>query len=386
MNNYFDTYNKKDCNGCGVCSLKCPKNAIIMKEDEEGFLYPEIDKEKCIECGLCKKTCSNNKKETKNISTTYIAINKNDDDKKRSSSGGCFYPIAKYVIEKGGVVFGVAFDQNLVAKHDYAETLEGLLKFQGSKYVRSDLNGSYEKVKEFLSKGRKVLFTGTPCQCEGVRKYVGLPNDNLITCEIICHANPSPKVFKYYLKNLNQIYNKKVKNIYFRSKENGWKKQVPIVEFENNDMIEENSYHLAFSCVLINRPSCHECRFSGMARYSDFSIGDMWGINKIDSKVLDDDTGISLLNVNTKKGDEILKVIKNNMYLKSIDTKLAFSYNRPCKIKAHKNRESFFNELATGKINETNIIEYMKKYSKKSFVRRVIGKIKFFMGKLIKIK
>ena len=202
MNNYFDTYNKRYCNGCGVCSLKCPKNAIMMKEDEEGFLYPEIDKEKCVACGLCKKICPNIKNDIKNNSTTYIAINKNDDDKKRSTSGGCFYSIAKHIIENSGVVFGVTFDKNLIAKHEYTDSLEGLMKFQGSKYVKSDLNNSYVKVKEFLMENRKVLFTGTPCQCAGVREYIGSSNDNLITCEIICHANPSPKIFEYYLTNL----------------------------------------------------------------------------------------------------------------------------------------------------------------------------------------
>ena len=150
MNNYFKTYDKKDCNGCGMCALICPKGAITMTEDSEGFLYPVIDKDKCVHCNLCEKRCPNNPAESNTNQKTYISYCKDNDVKENSASGGMFYPIAKYVIERNGIVFGVCYDDKLIAHHEYVTTLEGLKKFQGSKYVRSDLRDSYRKVEEFL--------------------------------------------------------------------------------------------------------------------------------------------------------------------------------------------------------------------------------------------
>ena len=164
MENYFKSLDKKACNGCGICSLKCPKNAITMEEDGEGFLYPVINKEKCISCGLCEKICSNFPEYNNFDIKAYATKNKNDEERKDSTSGGMFKILAKYVISKKGIVFGVKYDENLNVVHDYAETLEDCKKFSISKYVRSDLNNSYNKVKEFLDNGKYVLFTGPPCQ------------------------------------------------------------------------------------------------------------------------------------------------------------------------------------------------------------------------------
>lgn len=381
MTNYFDTYEKKDCNGCGTCALRCPKHAITMQEDEEGFYYPIIDKEKCINCGLCKKICSNNiNKKTNDNADTYVAINNNEKEKELSSSGGIYYIIAKKIIEKKGVVFGVTFDKNLVAHHSYAETLEDAKKFQGSKYVRSELRNSYKEVEDFLKKERYVLFTGTPCQCEGLRKYLKKEYTNLITCEIICHANPSPKVFKYYIENLSSKKKSRVINVMFRSKKNGWKNQTPIIKYENGIEKEEPTYFRAFVKELINRPSCYDCRFCSINRFSDITIADFWGINKVDPSIENDDSGISLLNINTQKGKEIFNSISQDMFFKKVDTKKAFQNNHHKNVKMHKNRNKFFKGISNGKINETNIIKYMKKYNNYN-----MNRIKRKLKSLIKI-
>lgn len=386
MNSYFQTNDKKECNGCGVCALKCPKKAIIMREDKEGFLYPVIEKKKCINCGLCRKICSNIPSNSSDFQETYIAINKNDEIKKNSSSGGIFYSIAEYVIEHNGVVFGVEYDKNLKVRHNYVHSKKDLKKFQGSKYVRSDINNAYVLVEKFLKKGQYVLFSGTPCQCYGLKKFLNKTYDKLITCEIICHANPSPKIFEYYKKNLELKYNKKIKNIYFRSKINGWSNQTTIIIFEDDTIIKDKSYFKAFVSEMINRPSCYNCKFCSEIRYSDFTIADFWGIEKIDPSIINDETGISLLNVNTDKAREIFPKISSNLFLKKVNTKQAFSYNRHCNVKVSKYRDRFFKGIADGKINENNIIKYMNFYTNVPLYKKVINKIKRIIGKLIRIK
>lgn len=375
MKNYFISNNKADCNGCGVCELKCPKNCITMTEDCEGFLYPIIDMEKCINCRICEKTCANFNDGDKSKAKTYIAINKNEEERRSSASGGMYYPIAKYVLNNDGVVFGVKYNDNLLATHDYAESLEEAKLFQGSKYMRSNLNNSYKKAEEFLKDGRQVLFTGTPCQCKGLKVYLKGDYDNLITCEIVCHANPSPKLFKNYILALERLKNKKVVDVLFRSKENGWRNQTPIIVFDDGSKEEENSYYKAFIRELINRPSCYDCRFCTETRCSDFSIADFWGIEKIDP-TYDDGKGTSLLNVNTEKGIEVFNKIFNEFNLKQIDTNLAFSFNHHKNVPMHKNREKMFN-----KIDDKNIIYYMNKYSKITFSQKVIRKIKHLYKK-----
>ena len=384
MNNtYLDNKIKNTCNGCGVCALVCPKKCIKMVEDTEGFLYPEIDEKKCIKCDKCRRFCSNYPKNNEYTIKAYATKNKNEENRKNSTSGGIFKILAQYVINNNGVVFGVKLNENLIAMHDYAENMDDCKKFSTSKYVRSDLNCSYEKVKEFLNSKRKVLFTGTPCQIQGLRNFIGKDNDNLILCEIICHANPSPKILKMYLRNNELVYGQKIKNIYFRSK-NEEMNNSAYIEFENGFKKSASTYITAFTgAQLISRPSCNNCKFVSSNRKADFTIGDFWGIENIAPEI-NTENGVSLISVNTSKGNRIFDEVKTQMMIKEVNYDLVCSFNHYRNVKEHKNRGKFFKGISNEKINSENIIKYMNKYTKKSVYRKIAGKIKVIIKRAIK--
>ena len=370
---YFETLKKKDCNGCGLCSLKCPKKAITMIEDNEGFVYPVIDKSKCINCNICKNICPNHEYNLNNKIKAYAAINKNKEDLSNSSSGGMFVLLAKYVLKNNGVVFGVKYDKNLIAVHSYTLNEDELIDFQGSKYVRSVLKNSFVEVKEML-KDKMVLFTGTPCQCQALRSFLGKDYTNLLTCDIICHSNPSPKVFKLYKEYLERKYSKRIKNIYFRTKKIGWHCDKSIIQFVDDTEIIESSYYHAFLVELLNRPSCHNCHFCSSNRLSDFTIGDAWGIEKLLKETTNNNTGISLLCVNTDKANKTLQSIKKHVDLTEIDLNEIYKYNHNHNVKINRNRNRFFNKLSNEKINNSNIVFYLNKYSKDPLWKAIIKK------------
>lgn len=234
---------KKNCCGCNACVQHCPKSCITMQEDEEGFLYPIVDQEVCIDCGLCEKVCPVlNQGEERKPLQVYAANNTNEEIRMQSSSGGVFTLLAETIIQEGGVVFGARFNDDWEVIHDYTETQEGLATFRGSKYVQSRIGDSYCQAEQFLKKGRKVLFSGTPCQIAGLNLFLRKEYNNLLTVDFICHGVPSPGVWKSYLEELIALQgNRKnsvlshskpiilnsirdISRIEFRNKRLGWKK------------------------------------------------------------------------------------------------------------------------------------------------------------------
>lgn len=369
---------KSDCSGCYSCANICPKDCIKLEADHEGFEYPAINKEKCINCHLCEKVCPviNEVKAEKIETIAYACRNKNEEVRKNSSSGGVFTLLCEEVIKSGGVVFGATFDENFEVKHIYAETLEECEKLKGSKYVQSKIGNTYRQAKEFLNQGRLVLFSGTQCQIKGVNLFLNKEYDNLITSEIICHGVPSPKIFKLYKDNLKNQYNSKIKDIRFRDKTLGWNKFSYVTEFENNKIysktLHEDIYMKGFLHDLYLRPSCYECRAKNFVSNSDISLADYWGVEKKHLE-FDDDKGVSLVLVNTKKGKDIFEKISSSMEFIKTDIDYAIN-NNPCiirPIKYNKNREKFF-KAVEGKNLENSI----RKYTKATFGQRVKGKIR----------
>lgn len=371
---------KKECTGCSACYSICPTKAISMIEDEEGFVYPNIDESKCIKCGICEKTCPCiNEKENNNFSKPMVlaAWSLDNINKSESSSGGCFYELAKYIIDEGGVVIGAGFDEELNVVHKSVDKVEDLIKLKGSKYVQSRIKESFKQAKEYLESGRPVLFVGTPCQVAGV--YAFLKNKeypNLYTADLICHGVPSTKVYRKYLNELSLKYQSKPISLTFRDKSSGWKRYSVKVDFKDERYIKSASEDIFMRTFLSNlclRPSCYDCKFSKLPRVADITLGDFWGIGNINSK-LDDDTGTSELVINSEKGKKILKKIKDNIYVEEIDLESGIKYN-PClvgSVKMPDKRKEFFLDLDSNSLEELE----KKYFAKQPFIIRFAKRVK----------
>lgn len=300
---------KSQCCGCTACVSICPKQCITMQEDEEGFFYPFVNKSLCVDCNLCQKVCPVlNQANEREPLAVYAAKNKNMEMRLASSSGGIFTLLAEKVIDEGGIVFGACFDENWEVVHDCTESKERLAAFRGSKYVQSCMNNCYARVKQYLRLGRKVLFTGTPCQIAGLKSYLGKEYENLLAVDVVCHGAPSPKAWRLYIKDITNNDIKVITEINFRGKLYSWKNYKFIIRGRENEIINEGGYDNkwihAFLLNLMLRPSCHCCPAIKGKSGSDITLGDYWGIEKFVVD-FDDDKGCSLVLVNTLKGEKI---------------------------------------------------------------------------------
>lgn len=369
---------KEKCCGCAACMNRCPKDAITMVEDEKGFRYPKIDQTKCIECGLCEKSCPVlQNKRSENEPKAYACINKDEEERLRSSSGGIFSLLAKEILSKKGVVFGAAFDKDFFVTHQYIENVEDLDKLKTSKYLQSIIGNTYRQAKEFLEQGRYVLYTGTPCQIEGLLSYLGKDYKNLYTQDFICHGVPSPKVWKKYINYRKGKDEKSPISINFRDKvPQGWKMFSLSFQYENSKYSAnqtEDIYMKAFLRDICLRDSCYQCSFRKEKRISDITLADFWGVNKILPE-WDDDRGTSLVLVNSEKGREIYQEILEKLKSKEVTMENALMSN-PAIVyspKSHKNRERFFQQL-----DEKQFDELVKQYATEpTLTVRLIRKLK----------
>lgn len=316
---------KEQCCGCSACVHICPKHSISFHEDQEGFLYPKVDLETCVDCGLCEKVCPViNQDSEREPLEVYAAKNDDESIRLKSSSGGIFTLLAEKIIEDGGVVFGARFNEKWEVIHDYADTSEGLEPFRGSKYVQSNIGESYKQAETFLKSGRKVMFTGTPCQVAGLKKYLRKDYENLLTVDLVCHGVPSPLVWRKYLQEEsarlgdageNSVFDSPndapvLTGVNFRDKSVSWKKYSVVLSFSKESVVgvqntvlssefTENDYMRAFLSNLSLRPSCFCCPAKAGKSGADITIGDFWGIGRCRPD-LDDDKGISLCFINSR--------------------------------------------------------------------------------------
>jgi len=376
----------KNCTGCSACRDRCPQQAIKMREDREGFLFPTINESKCNQCGLCIEICPVNTVvpvETIYEPTVYAAWTKDRELLRRSTSGGVFSEIARGVLDKGGVVFGAAYDENMVVRQVAVKALDDLDKLRGSKYVQSDVGDSFRQAKDYLDAGRYVLYSGTPCQIAGLYAVVGKNYGNLLTCGLICHGVPSPKVFRMYLDTLEKRYHSKVTGFAFRNKRNGWKYPTVRIEMENGKIINEsnldNHYNLGFLKNIFLRTSCYQCPTKTGEIVADIMLGDFWELIRYQPKLINH-KGTSAILIKTRRGCKALEACCNRMELNECPFEyLQHDSNlRKCAI-AKADRSAFFADL-----DQLSFVELTKKYIKpRSTIIREIAKLRRFCIKWI---
>lgn len=419
----IDIKRKEDCVGCNACLQKCPKQCISMNEDEQGFLYPKVDLNKCIDCHLCEKVCPViNQAQPRKPLHIYAAKNKDPEVQRTSSSGGVFFALVDYVInEKHGVVFGARFNDRWEVVHDYAETLEAAVVFKGSKYVQSRIGDNFKKAEDFLKAGRTVLFSGTPCQIAGLRLFLRKDwGEQLLTVDVVCHGVPSPMVWRDYLKyilrpsvaavgkntDFQSTLNVKmpvITGISFRDKRISWEKfgfsvhAVALQGDQNSDFqstnshneeqellfetLDKNLYMQGFLKDLYLRPSCYECPTKCGKSHANITLADFWGINNTYPRLYEDGYD-SLVLANNDNGLRNLESISIDK--EEAEYSKALSGNPALEHSARKPRESelFWKQIPIEGVSAIlTIVDGMKP----SFPRRLYGLVRRIGGKTLRI-
>ena len=376
---------KSQCCGCWACENVCPKSCIRMEEDNEGFRYPKVNTEKCIECGLCEKVCPiKQPRQNDTVPESFVVQNKNAQILRNSTSGGFYSAIANYVIEKGGVVFGAAFDENMTLRHTYSETLEGCTRFRGSKYVQSLIGDSYTQAKKFLDAGRLVVFSGTPCQVAGLYGYLrNRKYENLITVDLVCRGTPSPRLLRKYLEYHAALTKSKVMDYRSRDKYYGYDFSTATITFAD----ASKQYHKGMEGDMMlrfyfknicSRPSCYECHFKTLHRISDFTIFDCWNAPSVSKKF--NNKGATNVFIHTEKGKAVFEQLKSNFIWASSNIVPIIKRDgvmiKHC-VPMNPKRDNFFRDL-----NDWPMIEIEKKYLDCSLPKRIIASIKPLLYKL----
>lgn len=386
---------KSKCCGCTACASSCPKKCISMQYDEEGFLYPVVDRTSCVNCGICEKVCPFNK--TNKIDEhcgLYVALqNSNEKERNESTAGGAFSLIADTLMNLGAVVYAVGYDSNIFVVHKRVEDKYLLTELRGSKYVQSYLGDTFKQIQADLKKGLIVLFVGTPCQVHGLKKFTGNAQ-NLYTIDLLCLGVSSPKLFSKYIEYLSVKYHSQVKSVSFRDKHYGYATPNVRVNFENGKYIQQTydskvHANLFFSHYNV-RPCCYQCEFRECPRVSDFTIGDF---NDVGSFIpsMDDNKGTTRVWVHTDKGKALLEKAKKSARIMVLDNRApdVVGGNRK-QIGCPARREEFFQDSI--QLSYFNLVKKWQPYKIKgtivSIIRNIINPFPFrdVLTKTIRLK
>lgn len=384
--------NNIDCCGCNACGDVCAHGAITFKTDIEGFWYPVVDETKCVDCRLCERVCpelhiGELKKNDNNPPVTVAAINKNMAVRWDSTSGGAFSALAEVMYEQGGYVSGAVYDENFLVHNFVSDKPEDLSRLRSSKYLQSNAEGLYVRIRELLRNGKKVLACGTPCQMAALRLFLHKDYDNLVIVDFICRGVNSPKVYRKYLDSLERKYGGKVVYVKAKNKELGWRNLTRKVVFDNGKVyygvkMDDNfrrGYHTNVFC----RPSCYTCQYKGFPRIADITIADYWGIEKI-NKNLDNNIGTSMILLNSKKGENFFGQVKDKIEWEYTTFESILPGNvaltkpiEPAKI----DRRQFFEDLDKGTFDEV-VSKYfpLKTNADLSFRQKLKGILKPYYG------
>lgn len=374
------------CCGCTACAAICPKNAIKMLPDAEGLLQPVIDASICVDCGACARVCPVlNQAKPREPLACYIAKSLNDEERMKSSSGGIFSVFARHILAEGGKVYGVAWKKDpFRAAHIGVDSVEGLTYLRGSKYVQSEMGTTYREVRADLQSGRKVLFTGCPCQIAGLKSFLGKDFDNLITQEVICNSAPSPRVFGAWVRSeQKKAPGEELLNVNFRDKSVGWHNATLKFTFTTTTTtnMQLSAYYRLWQRGYSVRRSCIECDFRDFKSGADLTIGDFWGV-EAERPEYDDNKGVSTILVNTARGAKFLEEVRAELLADTVSFASVIKKN-PCLHKsfdllktAGTKREAFWESINEG--------ADIQKLGVKLTRDPMLVRIRLFVGRLLR--
>lgn len=387
---------KRECSGCTACASSCPTECIKMVEDKEGFKYPEVDTQKCINCHKCEKVCPVLQKKviyTEEKISAVIARIKDFEVLMRCTSGGVFTALAMECVEQGGIVYGAAYDEKFNVVHMGVQDKQSVIRLAGSKYVQSDIGDTFLQVKTEVQSGRSVMFCGTPCQVAGLDSYLGKKYDNLLLVDLVCHGVPSPKLWRVYLAHIQQKYGK-LSSVNFRGKNLGYHVSVMEEVFATgHKRIGSARTNMMLKCFFRNiadRPICYKCTFKTVSRCSDLTLFDSWHAAELVPELKDDDKGYTTILIQSDKGKRFVDARKDKLECYKVNSEMALKLDGKMatnSVQMHPQREVFYDYLEENGIEKTvnkflpisvldNYIEKSKFVFRKVGVLKLIKKIK----------